>query len=641
MSAAPLPPDEAERLALLHALALLDSPPEPALDRITRLAARLLNVPIALVSLIDRDRQWFKSRVGLDATETPRDQAFCAHAILQTAPLVVGDATQDPRFLDNPLVTDAPGIRFYAGVPIRTSGGVALGTLCAIDDKPRRPGPDDIQALQDLADLVSKEVQLRETLALARDQLDRSQAVLLASEARYRSMFELAAVGIALVAPDGGWISANGALCQMLGRSADAVRQATLRALTHPDDVAQEEPLLEALQRREADHYQLEKRYLRPDGKAVWVNQNVTQKFNAAGQLEYYVVIVKDIGARKCAEAALAAAMQDLEARVAQRTQELQQANAQLQAAVEQQTLSARDLRRREAELAAVLEHANDAYVGMDEDGRVTAWNLQASAIFGWSAAQAIGQPLSQLIVPPALREAHLAGLQRYLRTGRSKMMDQRLELPAVRQDGSELTLELRIRALEVDGQHLFSAFMHDISERKREEERRLREARIDPLTGLFNRRALEEMLPQALARADREDKPLALLFIDLDGFKAVNDTLGHDAGDAVLREVATRLRAQVRQSDSVVRLAGDEFTVVLEQLNGGLAAARQVAQKLLAQLERPVLVSGALAQVGASVGVAMYLPGSGESPQGLVKTADAWMYQAKRAGKGRILPDG
>ena len=129
MSAAPLPPDEAERLALLHALALLDSPPEPALDRITRLAARLLNVPIALVSLIDRDRQWFKSRVGLDATETPRDQAFCAHAILQTAPLVVGDATQDPRFLDNPLVTDAPGIRFYAGVPIRTSGGVALGTL--------------------------------------------------------------------------------------------------------------------------------------------------------------------------------------------------------------------------------------------------------------------------------------------------------------------------------------------------------------------------------------------------------------------------------------------------------------------------------------------------------------------------------
>jgi diguanylate cyclase (GGDEF)-like protein len=120
-----------------------------------------------------------------------------------------------------------------------------------------------------------------------------------------------------------------------------------------------------------------------------------------------------------------------------------------------------------------------------------------------------------------------------------------------------------------------------------------------------------------------------------------VNDTLGHDAGDAVLREVATRLRAQVRQSDSVVRLAGDEFTVVLEQLNGGLAAARQVAQKLLAQLERPVLVSGALAQVGASIGVAMYLPGSGESPQGLVKTADAWMYQAKRAGKGRILPDG
>ena len=189
----PVPPDrpgpllsaddpEVVRLDELRAYGVLDTAPEQALDELTRLAAQLFRVPVALVSLVDEHRQWFKSRVGLDMTETPREQAFCAHAIRGSEVMVVEDAHADPRFQATPLVTDAPGIRFYAGVPIRTSGGVALGTLCAIDDKPRRPGPDDIQALQDLADLVSKEVQLRETLALARDQLDRSQAVLLASE---------------------------------------------------------------------------------------------------------------------------------------------------------------------------------------------------------------------------------------------------------------------------------------------------------------------------------------------------------------------------------------------------------------------------------------------------------------------------
>lgn len=124
--------DEGERPRLLHALDLLDSPPEPAFDRITRLLARVLDVPIALVSLVDEQRQWFKSRVGLDVSETPREYALCAHTILKASPLVVSDATQDPRFCDNPLVTGEPNIRFYAGVPIRSSAGLALGTLCDI-----------------------------------------------------------------------------------------------------------------------------------------------------------------------------------------------------------------------------------------------------------------------------------------------------------------------------------------------------------------------------------------------------------------------------------------------------------------------------------------------------------------------------
>ena len=126
MKSATLPPDEAERIAMLHALGLLDTDPEPVFDRITQLFSLTLNVPIALVSLVDSDRQWFKSRVGVEVHETPRDVAFCAHAILQTQAMVVNDAWLDERFADNPMVQAAPHIRFYAGIPIRTSGGYAL-----------------------------------------------------------------------------------------------------------------------------------------------------------------------------------------------------------------------------------------------------------------------------------------------------------------------------------------------------------------------------------------------------------------------------------------------------------------------------------------------------------------------------------
>ncbi|BDT58746.1 hypothetical protein MasN3_22400 [Massilia varians] len=209
MPAAPLPPDELDRLSMLDALHLLDTPPEPVFDRVTRLASRMLDVPMALFSLVDADRQWFKSRVGLEPEQTPREHAFCAHAIGMSAPLVVHDALEDGRFSDNPLVNGPPNIRFYAGVPIRTTAGLAIGTLCALDTRPRTLSEDEAAVLNDLAAILTKEVQYRERMAVAREQLARSNAVLGASEARFRTIFDIASVGIALVAPDGGWISVN------------------------------------------------------------------------------------------------------------------------------------------------------------------------------------------------------------------------------------------------------------------------------------------------------------------------------------------------------------------------------------------------------------------------------------------------
>jgi hypothetical protein len=162
---APIPDNEAERLAALREYHILDTAAEQAYDDITALAAYLCDVPIAMISLVDESRQWFKSRLGLNERETPRDVAFCAHAILQSDPLIVRDALKDARFADSALVTRSPHIRFYAGFPLATPEGLALGTLCAIDRKPRQLSAEQKRAMQALARQVMALLELRRVSA--------------------------------------------------------------------------------------------------------------------------------------------------------------------------------------------------------------------------------------------------------------------------------------------------------------------------------------------------------------------------------------------------------------------------------------------------------------------------------------------
>ena len=157
----PLPDNEIDRLAALYELDVLDSEPEKDFDDIVGLAASVCGVPMSLVSLIDADRQWFKARVGTDLTETTRDLSFCAHAILGRDLLVVPDARQDARFADNPAVAGDGGVRFYAGAPLVTSDGYALGTLCVVDSEPRRLQVEQLQALRALARQVTGQLELR------------------------------------------------------------------------------------------------------------------------------------------------------------------------------------------------------------------------------------------------------------------------------------------------------------------------------------------------------------------------------------------------------------------------------------------------------------------------------------------------
>lgn len=162
MITAPLPHNEALRLRALRELLILDTPPEARFDRISAFAAREFDVPMALVSLVDRDRQWFKSNFGLEERETPRDTSFCGHAIGERDALVVPDALKDPRFIDNPMVLGKPFIRFYAGCVLRLPYGQVVGTLCVMDRRPRDFDRLDMAILRGLRDVVVEELVRRE-----------------------------------------------------------------------------------------------------------------------------------------------------------------------------------------------------------------------------------------------------------------------------------------------------------------------------------------------------------------------------------------------------------------------------------------------------------------------------------------------
>ena len=152
-----VPDDDLARIETLRSLSILDTPPEERFDRLTRMAKRLFGVPIALVSLVDENRQWFKSYIGLDVRETPRDISFCGHAILGSEVFIIPNAIEDERFADNPLVVNQPHIRFYAGCPLKAADGRKLGTLCIIDREPRNFEKEDQEALIDLASMVEHE----------------------------------------------------------------------------------------------------------------------------------------------------------------------------------------------------------------------------------------------------------------------------------------------------------------------------------------------------------------------------------------------------------------------------------------------------------------------------------------------------
>lgn len=325
-----------------------------------------------------------------------------------------------------------------------------------------------------------------------------------------------------------------------------------------------------------------------------------------------------------------------LEQRVEDRTRRLHETAIALQQALDIQRENQAKLEESENELRAILHNANDAFIAMDQNGLVQEWNRQAEILLGWGRDEALGRELAEMIVLPEQRDFHRAGIKQYIATGQGLLMNTRVEIQVLRRDGNELPVEMTLGCVKVRNGSLFIAFLHDITERLAFRNSLQEMALSDILTGLPNRRAFTQKLPEAMARAERDPLKMGLLFMDIDGFKQINDKYGHIAGDELLMLFASRLREAVRDVDTVARLAGDEFTVILERLHSH-EDALAVARKILAAMRAPFHLREATINVSVSIGVSMFDPTVHTTQDRLVAQADNAMYVAKNAGKNRV----
>lgn len=717
MIPAPLPDDEAARLAALRELLVLDSSPEPVFDGIARMAAEICGTPIALLSLVDAERQWFKANVGLHGvTETPRDVAFCAHAILGESVFEVPDAADDGRFAGNPLVTAGPGIRFYAGSPLMLPGGGRVGTLCVIDRQARRLTDDQMRLLKSLAAVASDALSMRRDLVrktlAARSRYERALSL---SASHYRAIVEDQIELISLARIDGTLTYVNPAYARHFGRAAADMVGHSLYEFIEPADRDAVAMRLAGVV-RSGQAVSSENRMLAADETEHWVAWTNGLQRDATGEVLLHSV-GRDISARRRAEDALRASQSFLSrtGRVAgvggwevdlasrqliwsdetRRIHEVgpayeptvddaigfyePEARPQIRGAVEraladgqpwdlelplvtaagrriwvravgavEHAADGRPLRltgalqdvtaRKQLEQQVAAEKATLELIAESIPATVAVVDRRGRYVFVNSAfAQACGHPRERIIGRGAREvlgepefERRWPFVQRAL-AGEAVSFE--LDHPAA--DGTRHValsyVPLRLASGEVDR---FVVVTQDVTQQKREALRLLELSQRDPLTGLLNRAGFETHLERRLK--DGDGPSLGLLYVDLDGFKSVNDRHGHAAGDQVLKAFAARLGSLVRPSDAVARLGGDEFAVALAGLPAP-SVAGVIADKIVAAARQPFDIDGRTVRIGASVGIAFGADRDSGWTE-LVDRADAKLLSAKASGKGRHL---
>ncbi|MFO1193329.1 MAG: EAL domain-containing protein [Rhodoferax sp.] len=423
------------------------------------------------------------------------------------------------------------------------------------------------------------------------------------SEARYRQLLADLCVGVLIADPDGGTRHANAQACALLGLAAPplpsdwrAVREDG--TVLPPDDLPHRRAMALRAPVRQVVLG------VGPADTRCWLLVDALPQLDVQGAVREVVVTLVDITARKRAENALLAREEALR-RAVQHTQ-------------------------------SILDNVVDAVITIDHQGRVQSFNQAATQIFGYTPEEAVGRNVSMLMAEQD-RAFHDRYLQRHHTTGERHLIGQPREMQGRRKDGRVFPLHLAVSRTGTGPQPTFIGLIRDITQQREAEEQIRRLAFYDHLTGLPNRRLLMDRLARALSNAGRTGQHGALMFLDLDNFKQLNDTLGHGMGDQLLQQVAARLQASMREMDSVARLGGDEFVILLESLAADAEEAGSqvevVANKVLSALGQPYQLGEQRHASTPSIGIVVFRHGL-ETVDDLLRMADAAMYQAKAAGR-------
>lgn len=594
--------DELNRLDTLNYFEILDTPPEAVFDKLAQFAARICEVPIAAITLIDERRQWFKSSVGLDVTETTRDVAFCAHTIQGTDPFVVHDATKNPLFQNNPLVTGPPELRFYTGIPLITSSGFALGALAVMDRVPRTLSEAQISTLEMLAEQIIVHIELRQQrkeLERVVSERDRANIDLQHQAEDLSEAQRIAWIGSWKMHMPTRSLTCSAEIYRIFGlqqRNKTEDFSDFMRSV-HRDDRQRLESALQGVLKGE-ESLDIEHRIVRPGGEIRYVRERAELHMQSTGQI-------------------LSGTVQDI----------TEQHKSQEQLHL----------------LHTCISRLNDIVMiteaePLEEPG--------PSIVFVNNAFEKHTGYLRDEVLGKSPRMLQGANTQRKeldrIREALQRKEPVWAELINYTKSGKEFWLESDIVPVtDASGRVChFAAIQRDITHRKNTEQEIERLAFFDPLTGLPNRRLLLDRLQHALEVSARNGNRGALLYIDLDNFKSLNDTLGHDKGDLLLTEIAQRLKHSVRKSNTVARFGGDEFVVMLEDLSENpweaAAQAEHVAEKILGSFHEPFQLNGYDYHSSTSIGVAMF-GNTGNGLKELLKRADLAMYQAKASGRNAI----
>ena len=617
----PIPANEADRLKVLQDLQILDTEAEIELDQLTKLAAQICNVPIALISLIDKERQWFKSNVGFNEKETSRDIAFSAHALINPDKIMeVEDTQDDPRFEDNPLVVNDPKIRFYAGAPIVTSNGFCLGALCVLDYEPRKLSVNQRYALYLLSDFVVRHIELRETLRILTqsegfisdetislkskvDQvavsLEKEIGLRIESELFSRRILDMSFDAVITTNKNGQVLNWNPKAEEILGYTSEyTLNKSLLELIAEPEQRSSIKAEMDRIVEENGHGYGKGNGRFKRDRIKMHVIRSDGQKVAA----DVYIISFPRIK-----EYIFTFFIKDLT-----------EWNRQLE----------------ELKISAITFNSQEGTIITDGDLNVLRVNSAFIKITGFNEEDVIGK------IPDLLNsDQHDREFYKKIFKSLEKSDGWEGEVSSKSKNGEIIPLHLSITAIhKVSGEvsHYVIGFA-DITKSKQDADEIYSLAFFDPLTGLPNRRLLMDRLNQAVGMGARTGQMAALLFIDLDNFKSLNDSLGHSYGDVMLIQVAERLMNCLRIEDSVARIGGDEFVVILQNITEDAPAQTEVvARKILASLSRPYFLKDHEYFSSASIGATLF-NSHGANADDLLKQADLAMYQAKKSGRNML----